>query len=255
MLIDAQCGYGSKINIQRPRPPHYLRALMIATTKPVYPKVTAVDRCQQTQEQKKQQQLQALAAEKDPSLLHPHHRVLKNEAYKLFDESNMVLICQKNSMSSDEFFKFRVACFYKNIKVETFGRVIVQSAIQHTRFEAMLPVITSSRNSCLLFSKEWNVDDALKITKKMPKIVLLCGSLGDRFLSRNELEQYSKLPDITTIQAQIVATLNSAGSQLVNNLQAHQTNLCQLLDARADTLKEPTTNLNNCAESPKEENS
>lgn len=250
VVINSQCGYGSKINIQRPRAPHYLRALMYAATEPVYPRVTAVDKCQEKQKQKNAKKKQQEYAEKNPELLHPYHRLLKNQMYKHFDEAKMVLICHKNSMSGDEFFKFSVACFYKNIQVKTYGSQIVRSALQDTRFEAMLPVLTSSPHACLLFSNEWNVRDALQITKKMSKVVILCGSLGDRFLARTELEQFSMLPDITTAQAQFVATLNSIGSQLVNNLQAHQTNLTQLLDARADSLKEPTSNSNIDGESP-----
>lgn len=60
-------------------------------------------------------------------------------------------------------------------------------------------------------------------------------------MSRTELENFAKLPDITTARAQFVATLNSVGSQLTNHLQAHQSNLCYLLDAHADILKSANT--------------
>lgn len=225
---------------------------MYAVTRPVYPRVTAIDKCQRRQEARKNEKLQRITAEKKSELMHPLQRLLKERTFKSFDESQMILVCHKNSMNSAEFFKFCVACYHKNISAKVYGRQFIRMALQNTRFEAMVPVITSSPFTCLLFSNEWNVADALKITKKMPKVTILCGSLGDRFLSRNELEQFSKLPDITTTQAQFVSTLNSIGSQLVSNLQAHQTNLCQLLDARADELKEPKENSNIDNEPPKE---
>lgn len=153
----------------------------------------------------------------------------------------MILLCHQNSMSQLEYFNFRVECHRKNVTTKIYNRKIIRMALTGTRFEAMLPVLSSTGHNCMLFSNEWPVADVLKITKRMPKMVVLCGALDGRLCSRSQLEHVAALPDKTTLQAQFVATLNSVGSHLVGNLQAHQSNLCQLLDARADALKPPTT--------------
>lgn len=226
--------YHGKINLQRPRAVHYEKALFLAVTRPVYPRVTAVDICR-----KKRQQAQVIKINPQPT--HPYKLILKRELFEWFDRSEMILLCHTNSMTQLEYFNFRVECHRKNVATKIYGREIIRLALAGTRFEAMLPVLNATPHNCMLFGNEWNVDDVLKITKRMPKVMVLCGSLGGRFLSRTELEHVAALPDKATVQAQFAATLNSVGSQLVSNLQAHQSNLCQLLDARADALKSPTS--------------
>lgn len=222
----------SKINIQKPRAPHYERALWLAVTQPRYPRVTAVDLCQRKMERKQLEKEASVTKE-----LHPYEAILTRELAAHFDKAQMILICQKNSIDSYEFFKFRVECHKRKVKTCIHNRKIMKSALQGTRFEAMLPILLQTPYSCILFGEEWNVDSMLNVFKKSPKVLLLAGSLGDRFMSRAELEQFALLPDLTTVRAQFVATLNSVGSQLTNNLQAHQSNLCQLLDSHADILK------------------
>lgn len=217
------------------RPAHYEKALFQAVTKPVYPYISAVDRCQREQREK---QLETL----NPARPHEFAQIQANELYRWFDESNTILLCHMNSMKAMEYFNFRVACHKKDITTKIYSRSVIKLALENTGFESMLPVLVATEHSCMLFSNERNVGEVLKITKRIPKVVLLCGAIDNRFMSRNELEHYASLPDKTTVQAQFVATLNSIGGQLVSNLQAHQSNLCYMLDARADALKTPTTN-------------
>lgn len=224
--------FRGKINVQNPRKPHYERALWDAVTKPRYPQVTAVDRCQRKMEMKQLKRESDIKKE-----LHPYEAILTRELFEFFDKAQMILICQKNSIDAYEFFKFRVECHRQKVKTCIYNRKIVSNAIKDTRFQAMLPLIMETPYNCILFGEEWNVGSLLKIFKKTPKILLLAGSLGDRYMSRAELEHFATLPDLTTVRAQFVATLNSVGCQLTNNLQSHQSNLCQLLDSHGDILK------------------
>lgn len=228
--------YGSKINIQRPRPPHYTRKLFNAVTEPIYSRRTAIDLCHE------KLALQQLEKEhRDKNILHPYESILAKELFDFFDSAKMILICHKNSMDAFEFFNFRVAMHKKNIKTKVYHRKIIKGAIENTKFNAMLPLLTDSPYTCMLFSDEWNVNDVLTVLKKTPKIILLAGALGDRYMSRNELENYAKLPDLTIVRAQFVATMNSVGGQLTNHLQAHQSNFAYMLDAHADALKSANT--------------
>lgn len=202
----------------------------------MYPRKTAVDWCQENKALK-QLERQQLAPEK----MHPYEQILANELFGCFDSAKMILICQKNSMNAFEFFNFKVALHKKNIKTKVMGREIIQGAIKDTKFNAMLPLLSQTPFNCMLFSDEWNVNDALRVIKKTPKILLLAGSLGDRFMSKNELENFAKLPDLGIVRAQFVATMESVGGQLTNHLQAHQSNLAYMLDAHAEALKNTST--------------
>lgn len=203
----------------------------------MYPRKSAVEFCH---EKKAQRDLQKQLQGKNE--LHPYERILANELFGCFDAAKMILICQKNSMDSFEYFNFRVALHKKNIKTKINGRKVIKAALSDTKFGAMLPLLNQTPFNCMLFSDEWNVKDALGVLKKTPKMLLLAGSLGDRFMSRNELENFAKLPDLDIVRAQFVATMESVGGQLTNHLQAHQSNLAYMLDAHAEALKNTSSN-------------
>lgn len=231
--ILVQCKrFRGKINIQKPRPPFYTRKLFNAVTEPVYLRKTAIDLCH---EKRALRELEKQHAEKN--VLHQYEKILANELFGFFDSAKMILICHKNSMDSFEYFNFKVAMHKQNVKTKIYGRKLIKAAIQDTKFHAMLPLLSQTQHNCMLFSDEWNIVEVLKVLKKQPKVILLAGSLGDRFMSRSELENYAKLPDLQMVRAQFAATLNSVGGQLTNHLQAHQSNFAYMLDAYADSLK------------------
>lgn len=169
----------------------------------------------------------------DPEV-HPYEQILSTELRELFETSEMALICQKNSINDYDFFKFKVALHQKDVKVKVHGKKIITEALKDTKFRSLLPVLNVS--SCMLFGSPSSVGHILKVLKKTPQMLLLAGTMSDRILSKNELVEYSKLPDLQTTRAQFAATLNAAGGQILNNLQAHQSNLCYMLDAHAKAL-------------------
>lgn len=208
-----------------------------AVTEPIYPFKTAVDLCHQKQASQKARERLTIE-----EALNPYEKILAKELGDVFSSAKMVLLCQKNSMDAFDFFNFRVALHKKNIKTKVMSRKLIQAAIEDTKYSTMLPLLMQTQHNCMLFSDEWNVDDVLKILKKTPKVILLAGSLGDQYMSKTQLENYANLPDLTTLRAQFVATLNAAGGQLYNHLQAHQSNFAYMLDAHADALKNQTKN-------------
>lgn len=248
ILVQCKRFRGGKINIQRPRPPFYTRKLFNAVTEPIYPFKTAVDHCHE-----KQAKFEAIKELTVEERLHPYQKILAKELADTFHSANMVLLCQKNAMDAFDFFNFRVALHQKNIKTKVMSRRLIRAAIEDTKYSSMLPLLMQTPYNCMLFGEEWNVDDVLKILKKTPKIILLAGSLGDQYMSRSQLENYAKLPDLTTLRAQFAATLNAAGGQLYNHLQAHQSNFVYMLDAHADALKNQTTDSNTTAATTTEE--
>lgn len=225
-----QCKRYRKVNVQRPRKPHYARALFEAVTTPIYEKTRIIDDCRLKQESK-------LLGPKKEREVHPYLAILAKELREFFETSNMTLICHRNSINSFDYFNFRVALHKNDIQCKVYGKAIVNEAIKTTKYRAILPLFESS--NCIIFASEPKIAETLKILRKNPRIILLGGILEDRIMSKNELVNYSKLPDLQIVRAQFAATLQTAGGQILNNLQAHQSNLCYLLDAHAKALASP----------------
>lgn len=224
--------FRGKINIQRPKPPHYERALFNAVTQPIYPRTTLVDDC-------RKEQLEKLRKRKIELDVHPYEKILARELRETFETSEMVLICQKNPIKSYHYFNFQVALHKINVKSKVNGAKILKEALRGTKYENLLKLLNI--HCCMLCGDASSIGDVLKILRKTPPIILLAGSIGDRILSKNQLVEYSKLPDLQIVRAQFAATLNAPGGQILNHLQAQQSNLCYMLDAHAKALGETTS--------------
>lgn len=154
----------------------------------------------------------------------------------------MIAVLHINPINGEDYFKARVA-FHKNgMKLQKYQPSIMEYALRDSPFEVLLPVqdiITFS--TAFAFSTEHkNVGSVLKILKKIPQLHLLCGIVEGRLLSKNELVNYSNIPDISIVRSQFVNVLNMAASQLVQNLQSHQSNLVNVLDAHVRENDKPT---------------
>lgn len=222
--------FRGKINIQKPRPPHYERALFNAVVQPIYKIKTVVEVCREKQEKK----LQMVKIEREP---HPYEIILARELREDFESAEMVLICQMNSIKALEWFRFRVALHRNDVKARVHGAQVRKTALKDTKFEKLLELMTVS--SCMLFGDASTIGEILKVLRKFPQMILLAGTMSDRILSKNELVDYST-SDLQTVRAQFAASLNTAGGQVLNHLQAHQSNLCNMLDAHAKALGEET---------------
>ncbi|KAH8413579.1 hypothetical protein KR009_012378, partial [Drosophila setifemur] len=213
--------FRGKINIQRPKAPHYERARVIAVTQPKYPEPPKAKTCFQTRAERTQQQLE-----------NPYNEIVAKEVRNWLDHSKMVAIFHLNSITADEIFRVRVQLHKQNLHLKSYGRKIIGQAVEGTRYEAILPLFHS--NHCIVFSPDQQkVSTLLKITRKVPQMVLLGGIVEETLLSRNELMTYAQMPGLQAAQAQLVQTLNQAAGNLVQQLQAHQNNFVRVLDVHA----------------------
>lgn len=216
--------FRGKINIQKPRAPHYDRALFNAVTEPFIPRPTITQECYQKRLEK-----EFVGANVKPD--NPYETIIAKEVLNWLNHSKLVAIFHVNSIKADEMFKVKVAFHKENMHVKAYGKTILGKAMQGNQYEPLLPLFCSS--NCIVFSEEPKIGQLLKIVKKTPQLILLGGVVENRLLSKNELIDLAKLPNLTTARAQLVGVLNSVGAGLVGNLQAHQTNLCNLLDLHA----------------------
>ncbi|KAL5285913.1 hypothetical protein ACFFRR_007534 [Megaselia abdita] len=161
----------------------------------------------------------------------PYNRIIAREVLNWLNHSKMVAIFHLNSINSDDFFNARVALHKQNMQLKVYGKKIISMAVEGTKFETIEPLFDS--NHCIVFSSEEQVSKLLRLTKKVPQMVLMAGIVQNRLLSRNEFTDFASLPDLTTARAQLVGTLNMAGGKIVEDLEAHSKNLVNILDIHA----------------------
>lgn len=161
-LFLQQKRFRGKINIQKPRPPHYTKALFQEFLSPFYenPKKdkTLLDLCTVNNRNKKDK-------------YNPYHHVLAREVLNWFDNSNMIAFLHKNSITQEETFELAVPLKRKNMYLKTYGSTILELALNDTTYKAV--GLLCQAPYFLIFSPEKNVTDLLKIIKKFPQVSLI----------------------------------------------------------------------------------
>lgn len=163
----------------------------------------------------------------------PYEQILAREVKNWFDHSKMVGVVHINPISGEDYFKAAVALHKSGMKLKKYGNSILKLAIQDSKYECLLGLNKNQFFSTgFIFCTEHNkVNTMLKVLKKIPQMTLLCGITEGRLLSKNEFVAYANMPDIQIVRSQFANTLNLAGSQLVQHLQAHQASLVNILEA------------------------
>uniref|UniRef100_A0A1A9W0K4 Large ribosomal subunit protein uL10m n=1 Tax=Glossina brevipalpis TaxID=37001 RepID=A0A1A9W0K4_9MUSC len=207
--------FRGKINIQRPRKPHYDRALVAAVTQPQYPEPIKTVTCFE----KRHRQLQ---------IENPYNDIIAREVRNWLDHSSMVAIFHLNSIKADEIFDVRVQLHKQGMHLKSYGQKIVSKAVEGSRYEAILPLFDSQH--CIVFAPHQKVGLLLRLTRKVPQMILLAGIVDNTLLSRKDFMAYAQLPGIQTAQAELVNTLNISARSMVQNLEAHQNNFVSILE-------------------------
>lgn len=219
--------FRGKINIQRPRQPHYERALFNAVTEPKIPQPTIYEKCHQNLLPISQKILERSTIE------NPYEKILAKDIRNRFEQSKMTIVFHVNSINADDWFKARVAFHKENMQLKTYGKALANLALHGTRYKPLLPLFQAKY--CVVFAPEQKVNEVLKISKKIPQLILLAGIVENRLMSKTQITDFAAMPSLTVARAQFVGVLNGVGGTVASHLEAHQKNLVALLDVHANS--------------------
>ncbi|XP_063529295.1 large ribosomal subunit protein uL10m [Cydia strobilella] len=212
--------FRGKINIQKPRKPHFERQLLIDLTKPWYvpPKTSMPDiaLCDRGEKRRSEE------------IDNPFERILARECLNWFNTSKMVVFLHKNSIPMEDKMPIFAALKKNDMHMRTYGKKIVSMATKGTRYKAVNNLFTSHQE--IIFGQPASVAKMFNIMKKAPQLVIMAGIIQDRLMSKNELVEFSKLPNLDVARSHLCSILQSAGSTLVGQLNQAQQMLVSNLD-------------------------
>ncbi|XP_046737703.1 39S ribosomal protein L10, mitochondrial [Diprion similis] len=218
--------FRGKINIQRPKAPHYKRAVVEKFVEPIYFNARwgkpLSELCANLQNQSAQDGVEKMA---EP---HPMRRIIAREARNWFENSNMIAFCHANPFPGEEKFNFAVALKKQNMHFKVYGRPTIELALKDTPFPAVLPLFQS--HSLTIFSPNTDIRTLLKLLQKRSELVLMAGIINGKLMSKNELVSYAAMGDITAVRSRLVQVLQNAGGVNLNRqLTHHQSTLVSRL--------------------------
>jgi len=117
--------------------------------------------------------------------------------------------------------------------------VVKNSILQQAAKELELPELDEMLDGPIaIVSGGKNPSEVAKILKKFhkekDKVDVKGGTLGDRLLTPDEVEELSKLPSLDAMRAQLMGLLNTPATQFVGVINAVPTAVVNVLKAYAD---------------------
>lgn len=217
-----------RVNVNKPRPPCFEKAQIIAGCRPIYPKPCDFYfppslRCRLPIKKYEEQM------EKQEE--NPYERILATELMDRFKQSKMILFLHGNRISGDEKDDSWRTFKRQNMELSQHARSTVIMAVENTIYEPILVLFNSSTK--IITCPEEKLSKALELLKKKTHLILMAGILDGQFLSRSQLDEYGKM-DLTMARSQLVNTLNLASSHLTQYISLPHITLVAHLDQHVE---------------------
>lgn len=225
--------FRGKINVQKPRKPHFERALLFQAANPYYIK----------DESAKAKDLlcgHALGrVNKEVNGTNKLQVIYAKELLDKFKSSKLIAIYHKNPLSAEVEFNAYAAFHKINMDYKVYSKSTLELAIKDTPYQGILGMYVSQ--NALVFSKDPDIKKLLKVNKKFPQLIFLAAIYENNFLSKDDVVKLSSVGNIQTARAELVQTINCHSQQLVQLLDVNQQNLVSLLERRSDQLNKKST--------------
>lgn len=167
---------------------------------------------------------------KEPDTVKPHlvRQFYARLCRQVFESSQLIAVFHNDGLSVQEQIEMARRLRKKKISVKVYGNSIVNEAITGTHLENMRPLFVGP---CIIaISEGLPVRELIKDTRRLPKIHLLGGLVGDRLMTAAGMEEYSKMPSLEILQGQLAGLLTSSVSRTYSLLQSNQQRLAMNLD-------------------------
>lgn len=215
-----------KINVQKPREPDHYRAVINAVTSPRYPwpKPPVVPLVE-----KRFKQLQNIED-------NPYENILAREVKELFEQSPMIAIFHKNPVKGETNFKCKKTFKMAGMNEIIYGKSTLTKGLAETNYASVLELFQS--HSSIVYSSTEQVPKLLKITKKMPHLILMACIVDGKMLSKNQTIEYGNLIDIDNARARLIHVISQVNNKCLQTIGQTQLTMVRYLEQYAQSSAE-----------------
>lgn len=217
-----------RVNVQKPRKPDHYRAVIETITMPKYPwpkpsDMTWSERCPKPFS-KAFKQIEE----------NPYENILAKELRELFEQSAMIAIFHKNPVKGEIDFKTTKTFKMADMDHVVYGKSTLKLALAETNYAAVLDLFQS--HSSIVFSSTSQVPKLLKITKKMPHLILLASIVDGKLLSKNQTVEYGNLVNIDNARAALVGVIEQVNNRCLQTIGQTQLTMVRYLEQYGKSL-------------------
>jgi len=219
-----------RVNVQKPRKPDHYRAVIETITKPKYPwpkpsDMTWSERCPKPYS-KALKQIEN----------NPYENILAKELKELFEQSAMVAIFHKNPVKGEIDFKTRKTFKMAGMDHVVYGKSTLKLALAETNYSSVLNLFQS--HSSIVFSSTSQVPKLLKITKKMPHLILLASIVDGVLLSKNQTVEYGNLVNIDNARARLISVIGQVNNRCLQTIGQTQLSMVRYLEQYGQSIED-----------------
>ncbi|XP_025197864.1 39S ribosomal protein L10, mitochondrial [Melanaphis sacchari] len=217
-----------RVNVQKPRKPDHYRAVIETISIPKYPWPKPSDmpwseRCPKPFS-KAFKQIEN----------NPYENILAKELRELFEQSAMVAIFHKNPVKGEIDFKTKKTFKMAGMEHVVYGKSTLNLALADTNYAAVLDLFQS--HSSIVFSSTSQVPKLLKITKKMPHLILLATIIDGKLLSKNQTIEYGNLVNIDNARAALIGVIQQVNNRCLQTIGQTQLTMVRYLEQYGKSL-------------------
>ncbi|XP_046326470.2 39S ribosomal protein L10, mitochondrial-like [Haliotis rufescens] len=205
-------------NIQKPRPSTRERRLFEAITQPIL-----LPELQQQQSVKDKQTHPG--KDEQPGT---YEKFLIRQCKKMFEDHNMVIVCQPLPMSENDKREIRNRFREAGMDLLHYSNKLMRPAVMDTRLTNLFPFLIC--HNLFIVGEDSQLADMVKITRRVPQLHILGGVVDNYILSKEALIRYSKLPPLDVTRGQLVTLLNMGATKTHSLLGNHQEKLSRNLE-------------------------
>ena len=218
---------GNRPNIKKPKHPSWARQKLLEMSRPVYP-VAHPTTEHLWRECPRHEELLEEEARKVPN---DWEMIYVRQLEAFLAESAMIGIVHANSMKTRPQRRAWQTARRAGMELCSYEPVMGYAALRGTKWENLTHFFDTCTvaNQYSVFGKEVNVGKLLDLYKKTPEIVLLGGVVYDRILSKEQLQELRKMPDLDGMRAELCAVLGAPAQRTRSLLSANQENLSRSL--------------------------
>lgn len=165
--------------------------------------------------------------------MRPEKQFLVDEIEAHLDKSDYFLLTNYNRITVDETELLRTELAKQDAEFHVIKNSILNVAAQKRELPDLKEHLTGQ--TAIIVGGENPSEVAkvvLKFFKDKDKVDVKAGIMDDRLLTRDEVEQLSKLPSLDVLRAQLMGLLNTPAQQLVRVINGVPQAMINVLDAK-----------------------
>lgn len=217
-------GYRVRFDPKRPREPDFEKKLLLAVMEPSFRTDSSPQsvKCAQKMQERHEKQKE----------IHPYV-LLQADQCRQELESPFVYLFHINPTKSEELRKIKISMLKNEIHFRQYSIQVLETAMHGTRFSSLADILVYYGVFC--FSHKNRLPFLNKLTKKHPNLILLGAIAENRVMNKEQLTEYTNLPSIDVLRAQLCHTLSTPSTAIHSSLGYHLTDLSSSLQRRASS--------------------